>query len=72
MPPADQTARREAPETATQRFQTRVFHAVVLLAESNAQESFAWNDRTMFMQGDKKMSATDLKKGTNLTVSYKK
>ncbi len=44
----------------------------IWVKKGNDEKTFAWSDQTKFMQGDKAISATDLKKGTEVTVAYKK
>ncbi len=44
----------------------------LVVKKGNDEKSFAWTDHTKFMKGDKETSFTDLKKGTEVTVAYKK
>ncbi len=43
-----------------------------VVKQGKDQKSFYWDDHTKFMQGDKAMSFSDLKKGTDVTVEYSK
>ncbi len=42
------------------------------MKQGSDQKSFVWNDQTKFMQEGKEMAFSDLKKGMDVTVAYKK
>lgn len=44
----------------------------IVVKKGGEQKSFVWSDHTKFMQEDKAMSFSDLKKGMDVTVAYKK
>ncbi len=44
----------------------------IFVKRGNDEKSFFYSDQTKFMQGEKELSFTDLKKGMDVTVAYKK
>ncbi len=44
----------------------------IVVKQGKDEKSFYWGDHTKFMQGDKEVSFSALKKGTDVTVEYNK
>ncbi len=44
----------------------------IFVKKGTEEKSFLYSDQTKFVQGDKELSFTDLKKGMDVTVAYKK